>query len=47
MICNGDDYQVNLLSDDSLEHKGKGSDDEETANNVRQLLGQTAPAQRE
>ena len=29
-----------------MEHSGKGSDDEEIADDVRQLLGQTAPAQR-
>ena len=32
---------------DSLEHSRKGSDDEEIADDVRQLLGQTAPAGRE
>ena len=35
------------FTDESLEHDGKGSKDEEIANDVRQLLGQTVPAQRE
>ena len=30
-----------------MEHNGKGSDDQEIADDVRQLLGQTAPARRE
>ena len=42
MIWDGDDNQNDSLSDD-----GKGSDDEEIADDVHQLLGQTAPAQRE
>ena len=45
-IRDGDDNQ-DILSDGSLEHDGEGSDDEETADDVRQLLGQTAPARRE
>ena len=44
MIWDGDDSRNDILSDDSLEHNGKGSDDEESADDVRQLLGQTAPA---
>ena len=47
MIWDGDDSRNDILSDDSLEHNGKGSDDEEIADNVHQLLGQTAPARRE
>ena len=44
MIWDGDDSRNDILSDDSLEHNGN---DKEIANNVCQLLGQTAPAQRE
>ena len=47
MICDGDDSWNDILSDDSLEHKGKGSNDKEIVNDVRQLLGQTVPARRE
>ena len=47
MICDGDENQVYLSSDDSVENKGKGSDDEEIADDVCRLLGQTAPAHRE
>ena len=39
MIGDEDDNQDDLLSEDSLEHDGKGSDDEEIADNVPQLLG--------
>ena len=38
MIWDRDDSQDDLLSDDSLEHDGKGSDDEEIADDVCQLL---------
>ena len=44
MIWDGDDSRNDILSDDSLKHNGKGSNDKEIANDVRQLLGQTAPA---
>ena len=46
MIWHGDDSQNDILSDDSLEHNVKGIYDEEIADDVRQLLGQTAPARR-
>ena len=45
MIWDGDDNQDNLSSDDSSKHDGKESEDEEITDCVRQLLGQTAPAQ--
>ena len=38
MIWDEDENQDDLLSNDSLEHEGKGSDDKETVDNVRQLL---------
>ena len=47
MIWDGDDDRDDLLFDESLKHEGEGSDDEVTADDVRQLLSQTAPAQRE
>ena len=47
MIWDGDDSQNDILSDDSLEHNDRGSDDEEIADDVHQLLGQTAIARRE
>ena len=47
MIWDRDDNRGDLLSDDSLEHDGKVNDDEEIADDVRQLLCQTVPAQRE
>ena len=47
MIWDGDDNQNDIFSDDSLERNGKGSNDEKIVDDVRQLLGQTAPAQRD
>ena len=47
MIWDGDDSRNDILSDDSLEHDGKGSSDEEIADDVCHLLGQNVPAQRE
>ena len=37
MMVDGDGNQADLLSEDSLEHDGKGSNDEEMAIDVRKL----------
>ena len=48
MTWDGDDNRDDLLSDDSAEHDhGKGSNNEKIADEIRQLLGKNARAQRD